>query len=72
MKCLCGYKGNDFIWLPLLEVCVPDYLTEEFIAQENERKALEKEYGLPLPVGELKRCFSCPKCGTLKIEVIND
>jgi len=70
IKCLCGYEGDDFIWLPLLEVCVPDCMaTEEMIARRQEIEKQEKELGTPLPKGELKRAFACPKCGTLRVEV---
>jgi predicted RNA-binding Zn-ribbon protein involved in translation (DUF1610 family) len=70
MKCLCGYEGDDFTWLPLLEVCVPDSMvTEEMIAKWQEIEKQEKELGTPLPKGELKRAFACPKCGTVKIEI---
>jgi acetone carboxylase gamma subunit len=64
MKCLCGYEGDDFTWLPLLEVCIPDSMVTE---EEIEKQ--EKELDTPLPKGELKRAFACPKCGTVKIEV---
>jgi hypothetical protein len=57
MKCLCGYEGDDFTWLPLLEVCVPDHMETEEIAAGT---------GL---LGELKRAFACPKCGTMKVEI---
>jgi hypothetical protein len=70
MKCLCGYEGDDFTWLPLLEVCLPDYMaTEEMIAQRRETEKMEKEFGMTLPKGELKRAFACPKCGTMKVEI---
>jgi hypothetical protein len=71
MKCLCGYEGDDFTWLPLLEVCIPDYMAPDYemIAQRREIEKQEKETGLYLPKGELKRSFACPKCGTLKVEI---
>jgi len=70
MKCLCGYEGDDFTWLPLLEVCLPDCMaTEEMIARRKEKEKQEKETGLYLPEGELKRSFACPKCGTMKVEI---
>jgi rubredoxin len=61
MKCLCGYEGDDFTWLSLLEVCIPDYTATE----EMTTAAIETG----LPKGELKRSFACPKCGTVKVEV---
>jgi acetone carboxylase gamma subunit len=70
MKCLCGYEGDDFTWLPLLEVCVPDYMaTEEMREMWEKTEKLENEFGMPLPRGELKRSYACPKCGTMKIEI---
>jgi predicted RNA-binding Zn-ribbon protein involved in translation (DUF1610 family) len=70
MKCLCGYEGDDFTWLPLLEVCIPDYMaTAEMIAQRKKIEKMEKEFGSYLPKGELKRSFACPKCGTMKMEI---
>jgi predicted RNA-binding Zn-ribbon protein involved in translation (DUF1610 family) len=43
--------------------------TEEMIAQRREIEKQEKEFGMPLPKGELKRAFACPKCGTMKVEI---
>jgi hypothetical protein len=70
MKCLCGYEGDDFTWLPLMEVCIPDYVmaTEEMLEAWKKTGGIEKRIGMPLPKGELKRAFACPKCGTMKIE----
>ena len=54
MKCLCGYEGDDFTWLPLMEVCIPDYMaTEEMRAMWEKTEKLEKEVGMPSPRGEL-------------------
>ena len=71
MKCLCGYEGDDFTWLPLLEVCIPDNImaTEEMLESWKKTEEIEKRIGMPLPRGELKRSYACPKCGTMKIEI---
>ncbi|MDR0496751.1 MAG: hypothetical protein LBH42_03975 [Treponema sp.] len=70
MKCVCGHEEKDFIWLPLLETVTPDFLaTEEYIDNKEKQEAEMKRRGMIWPIGELKRLFACPKCGTLKIEV---
>ena len=70
MKCLCGYEGDDFTWLPLMEVCIPDNITtEEMLESRMKTEEIEKRIGMPLPKGELKRAFACPKCGTMKVEI---
>jgi acetone carboxylase gamma subunit len=71
MKCLCGYEGDDFTWLPLMEVCIPDNImaTEEMLEAWEKTEEIEKRIGMPLPRGELKRAYACPKCGTMKVEI---
>ena len=71
MRCLCGYEGDDFTWLPLMEVCIPDNImaTEEMLESRMKTEEIEKRIGMPLPKGELKRAYACPKCGTMKVEV---
>ena len=66
MKCVCGYQGNDFIWLSMLQVCTPEKNRD---AIRKRLDALEKEATMDIPMGETKRSYACPKCGTLKVEV---
>jgi len=45
--------------------------TEEMLEARMKTEEIEKRIGMPLPRGELKRAFACPKCGTMKIEIAN-
>jgi len=49
MKCLCGYEGDDFTWLPLMEVCIPDNImvTEEMLEAWKKTEEIEKRWTLP-------------------------
>ena len=50
----------------MLQVCTP--VTDKE-ARRKRLDALEKEATMDIPMGETKRSYACPKCGTLKVEV---
>jgi len=50
----------------MLQVCTPEKNRD---AIRKRLDALEKEATMDIPMGETKRSYACPKCGTLKVEV---
>jgi hypothetical protein len=53
MKCVCGYKGEDFGNCKLRAIST---------WEDDDGKVIENDNGV-------LEVFICPKCGTLKIEV---
>jgi len=58
MKCVCGYKGGDFVITQILRI------TKTSITLDNVKTIYTTD--------NFEWVYACPKCGTLKVEVSNE